>query len=346
MKAWMLGLALASCKPQPAQSEPTPWIFVFHEPHSAWFYSGLKATPVGNAIGDMPIATINDFRARSHPFCHLQQIQRSSFVGVDRATQLEIDADFNRITHDPFRQEFVAPDGRKLIARVGLGEECNTRALRSIVVVQDASGGWIEHFDVHLNSFQFLFPQKNGDSIATSTCLTCGDSDPDRRVYDAHLRKFSIKRPISQVDKPPPTELSVGQVIDHSSGDVIDGWSIWSVSNFPRRVESQYLVTETSECCTSLLYRGDSYLVVRTVPVSKVPADGAFGSKGRIVEKLKIDPLPDEELMECNLLWIEPAANLVNQKSNEVRSFVATPDGIKQINWTYEGDSCFFEDRD
>ena len=67
--------------------------------------------------------------------------------------------------------------------------------------------------------------------------------------------------------------------------------------------------------------------------------------RGRIVETLRIDPLPNEELMECSLLWIEPAASMVNQKTNEVRSFVATTDGIKKINWTYEGDSCS-EDRD
>ncbi len=87
-------------------------------------------------------------------------------------------------------------------------------------------------------------------------------------------------------------------------------------------------------------------MLVRTVPLSKLPTDGFFGRKGRIVETLRIDPLPNEELMECSLLWIEPAASMVNQKTNEVRSFVATPDGIKKIKWTYEGNSCFFEDRD
>jgi hypothetical protein len=109
-------------------------------------------------------------------------------------------------------------------------------------------------------------------------------------------------------------------------------------------MKANNFVTETRECCTSLFYREDSYLIVRTTPVSSNDK-GSFGLKGRIVETLKIDPLPDEELMECSLLWIEPAANLVNQKTNEVRSFVATPDGFRQIKWTYEGDACYFEDR-
>jgi hypothetical protein len=49
--------------------------------------------------------------------------------------------------------------------------------------------------------------------------------------------------------------------------------------------------------------------------------------------------------MECSLLWIQPAASLVNQKTNQVRSFVATPDGIRQIKWTNVGNACYVEDR-
>ena len=270
MKALALGLALASCQPQPVQSQPTqpelPWIFVFHEPHSAWFYSGFKATPFGNSLGEIPIAAINGFRAVANPLCHVQQVERSSFVGVDRAAQLEIEADFKRFPHDPFRQEFVAPDGRKLIARIGLAEECESKALRSVVLVQDSNSGWIEYVDIHLNFFLFLFPQKEGGSIAKSSCLTCDENYPGRSIYDADWREFTFPPLAERVDQPPPTRLAVGQVIDPYPNGAIDGWAIWSGFNMARRVESQYFFVETGECCTSLFFKGSSYLLVRTVP--------------------------------------------------------------------------------
>lgn len=146
---------------------------------------------------------------------------------------------------------------------------------------------------------------------------------------------------LSSGDQRAKGEISLGQII-HPMPDVVgDGWAIWSVADVTRRVRGNNVILETSECCTSLLFRGDSYAIARTVPVSS----NARGL-GRIVEIVKIDLLPEEELMECSILWIDPAASFVNQKTNEVRSFVATPNGIRQVNWVYEGSSCYFEDRD
>lgn len=147
---------------------------------------------------------------------------------------------------------------------------------------------------------------------------------------------------ISSAARQPRGEISLGQKIYPMPSVVGEGWAIWSVADVTRRIRADGVITETGECCTSLLFRGRDYLIARTSPVSSDEQ-----GLGRIVEIHKVGLLhADEELMECSLLWIEPAASFVNQKTNEVRSFVATSDGIRQIKWTYEGDACFFEDRD
>ncbi len=73
--------------------------------------------------------------------------------------------------------------------------------------------------------------------------------------------EFTFPRLAERVDANSSNpELAVGQVIDPYPNGAIDGWAIWSGFDMARRVESQYFVIETSECCTSLFFKGSSYL--------------------------------------------------------------------------------------
>ena len=142
-----------------------------------------------------------------------------------------------------------------------------------------------------------------------------------------------------------PGGMALGQVIDPAPGDVIDGWENWSGSDFARRARAKDVVTETRECCTSLFFRGSSYLIVRTVRLSNDDDDG-FGLRGRIVETLKIDTDSNDELVECDLLWIQPAANFRDKRTNLTRSYVVTDEGIQLVRWIDDHDRCYMEERD
>jgi hypothetical protein len=151
--------------------------------------------------------------------------------------------------------------------------------------------------------------------------------------------------PLSTAAENAPAEMAIGQVIDPAPGDVIDGWQNWSGSNFSRRARANDAIVETRECCTSIFFRGNSYLIVRTVRISKDDVGSAFGLKGRIVETLRVDTEPGDELMECNLLWIQPAANFWSKRTNLMRSYVVTDNGIQLIRWIDDHDWCYIEDR-
>jgi hypothetical protein len=137
-------------------------------------------------------------------------------------------------------------------------------------------------------------------------------------------------------------ELSVGQLIDIEPGDMIRGWTYTGGSDFAQRDWANYVTTETMECCTSVFDREDAILVARSVPVAKDYRGGILAK--RVVEILKVDKLPGEFLVGCNLFWIEPAANLLNEETKVVRSFVVTRGGIEQISWINEREWCSWGD--
>jgi hypothetical protein len=189
MKALALGLALASYQPEAHLS-----IFVPYEPGKAWWLAkGVKARPTGKELGSISISALNSFLRKrypaSQPFCHLDQVERSSFVGADGATRLEIENSFKQEPHDPFRLEFSTSDGRKFIARVGLAEYCKTGTVRSIVVIQDASNSRIESLEDSGGLFAFLWRPKDGVLINYSNCLECDFYDV--LFYDVKSRKFT-----------------------------------------------------------------------------------------------------------------------------------------------------------
>ena|SRR5690349_17221091 len=152
--------------------------------------------------------------------------------------------------------------------------------------------------------------------------------------------------PLGSAAKDAPSEMEIGQVIDPAPGDVIDGWENWSGSNFDRRARVGEAVVETRECCTSVFYRGNSYLIVRTERVPNEDWGGSFGLKGRIVETFQVDTEPGDELMECDILWIRPAASFRSKRTNMMRSYVATDKGFQEIRWFDDHRWCYIEDRD
>jgi hypothetical protein len=148
---------------------------------------------MGIWMGEISTATLNSYLKRNvpaaNPICYLQQVRWSSFVGVDRAAQSEIEKDRKSLTHYPFRQPFSTADGRKFVARIGLAEECYTGAAGAIVVIQDSSSGMIENVEMFFTPFMFLFPQEERGLITRAGCLECDNFDV--LVYDVKSRKFT-----------------------------------------------------------------------------------------------------------------------------------------------------------
>jgi hypothetical protein len=175
------------------QAVAAPSVFVGEDSNYAWYISKARARPMGKQIDAVSLSALNLYRQENfpafQPLCYVDALDRGSFVGTDRKTQLAIDATFRATLHDPFRQKFSTSDGRHFIAQVGLGEECDTGTLVSTIIVYEAQTRAIENvLEWSETPFRFLWPGEQQALIFHSSCFECGDSNA--LFYDAGRRKF------------------------------------------------------------------------------------------------------------------------------------------------------------
>lgn len=170
-----------------------PSVFVPEQSNLAWYITKAQARPMGKALNRVSLAALNKYREQNwpvfQPLCYVEPLTKSSFIGLRRNTQLDIEATFKSVKHDPFVQQFTTSDGRRFTALVGLGEECQTGTIVSTIVVQDAQSGAIENvLEWSETPFRFLWPGQSGALIYHSSCFECGDSNG--LYYDAGRRRF------------------------------------------------------------------------------------------------------------------------------------------------------------
>jgi hypothetical protein len=109
----------------------------------AWYARRMEARVLGKAAGPITTDRLNLFIQRSreyYPFkvCALEPVENDTYVGVDRATQTELDALQRQIT---WRVTGKTPDGRQLVARSVLFEACDDEELRgaALLVVDEVT---------------------------------------------------------------------------------------------------------------------------------------------------------------------------------------------------------------
>src|SRR5690606_14072214 len=116
-----IGLLIAS-----TVAEAAPSVFVRGERGTAWWDGAIEARILGSAAGPVTAKTLSDYLAEtmvyySYEVCALAPVEADTYVGLDRTTQIEIDAYRGKLRA---RVDGVTPDGRKLVAQAVVFEGC------------------------------------------------------------------------------------------------------------------------------------------------------------------------------------------------------------------------------
>lgn len=185
-----------------------PSVFVKSEPNSMWWDGAMTARILGQAAGPVTAEKLSAYLAEtmiyySYKVCSLEAVQSDTFVGIDRATQKEID---EYRPHASWRAETVAPGGRRILGQSVVFEGCGAEDPRgAALLVTDVATGEILRW-LPMGSYtdrngrqapiwvMFLDPRdENGEEVfSTSLCRDCGDRtfvyyDVTRRhVYVEH----------------------------------------------------------------------------------------------------------------------------------------------------------------
>ena len=149
-----------------ASADARPFIFISGDPtHSSWYLLRIDVYPEAQHIDGIPIDAINPFRAMrwraSAKLCHVEAVDRSSFVADREATRLDIALTFRTERYDPFRQEFATPDGRTYTARVGITSECGSGRKGGILLIYEtATKRIVDVTETHDRLLNFIAPQQ------------------------------------------------------------------------------------------------------------------------------------------------------------------------------------------
>lgn len=129
--------------------------------------------------------------------CSLEAVQPDTYVGIDRATQAEIDETQPQAA---WRATGVTPDGRRVVGQSVLFEGCDPEDPRgAALLVTDAATGEVLHWEplgerivrsVSVPSWVLFLHSKEGDHdlFSYSGCLECGDRT--HVYYDVTRRRI------------------------------------------------------------------------------------------------------------------------------------------------------------
>jgi hypothetical protein len=170
-----------------------PAVFVSPKQGHAWWTTQPIVRPMMKSIDGIPLAALNSFRKNvevmAQDLCYAEDVKRTTYVGLTRETQAEIDETLSSLKGDPFRQIVTTPDGRRYIARAAIGEECDTKTPVGMVIIYDAQTRVITDLQTYENDpFNFLWPADGPALLGLSGCFECGDSNS--LYYDVTRRKF------------------------------------------------------------------------------------------------------------------------------------------------------------
>ena len=132
---------------------------------------------------------------------------------------------------------------------------------------------------------------------------------------------------------------AAGDVVDTGTGQSVGGWRSLGGGLYPRRVDRNQVTTETLGCCFQVFQRGRTFLVARTVAVTRDAQGGVVSA--RIAAVTTLTAGPDEEHTSCSLLWITPELSLRDRRTGMVRSVVIQDGRFVTLAWRDPGSFCY-----
>lgn len=183
-----------------------PSVFVRAESGAAWWYGGIEARILGRAAGPATAERLSVYLEETmiyspYRVCALEAVQADTYVGIDRATQAEIDATRPLVAS---RVSGVTPDGRRVIGQSVVFEGCDAEEPRgaALLVTDEATGEilrWEPLGDRILEGGRtapawvlFLYPKEGDELFSYSGCTECGNRTnvyydvTRRRIYTEH----------------------------------------------------------------------------------------------------------------------------------------------------------------
>jgi hypothetical protein len=167
----------------------TPSVFVRVEPGGTWWNGEMNARILGRAAGPVTAERLSEYLEREliygpYRVCSLEAIQTDTFVGIDRATQTEINA---TLPHVAWRATGVTPDGRRVLGQSVVFEGCDDGDPRgAALLVTDAGSGEILRWEpfgertvgsASVPTWVMFISPKEGDHdlFSFSGCTECGE---------------------------------------------------------------------------------------------------------------------------------------------------------------------------
>jgi len=189
------------------EAAAAPSVFVKTEAGGMWWDGEMTARILGKSAGPVTTDKLSAYLADtmiyySYKVCSLEAVGPDTFVGIDRATQVQIEEYRQQMS---WRAEGVAPGGRRIIGQSVVFEGCDSDDPRgAALLVTDAATGEILRW-VPMGSYtdrlgrsvpiwvMFLDPRsEGGDEIfSTSLCRDCGDRT--NAYYDVTRRHVYIE---------------------------------------------------------------------------------------------------------------------------------------------------------
>lgn len=184
----------------------TPSVFVQSEPGGVWWNGQMNARILGQAAGPVTVERLSAYLEREliygpYRVCSLEAVQADTYVGIDRATQAEINA---TLPHVAWRASGVTPDDRRVLGQSVVFEGCDAEDPRgAALLVTDAASGEILRWEPlgertlggrSIPTWVMFVSPKEGDHdlFSYSYCTECGDRTyvyydvTRRRIYTEH----------------------------------------------------------------------------------------------------------------------------------------------------------------
>ena len=136
--------------------------------------------------------------------------------------------------------------------------------------------------------------------------------------------------------------LKVGQVIGNELGQTVNGWNQVGGTHYQQREVQNYVTTERDECCITAFRKGNTYMLALTLPIARNAAGGVEAE--RIVKLHAVKGTPNENTVECSLLWIMPAITLGTTPDKPVRSIIYDGTDFVEVRWQDSGTYCDWGD--
>jgi hypothetical protein len=191
------GIALLLC----SAAEARPSAFIRGNPSLAWYIAPMDVRLLGKNAGSTTAEQLSKYIKEtreyySYDVCSLEAVHPDTYVGIDKAAQLEIDSSQK---HAVWRINSATPDGRRISAQSILFEGCETDDPRgAALLVNDSVTGEILAFqplgsygegDTSYPAWVLFLWSKEGDEIFSySGCMECGSRT--RVYYDVTRKKI------------------------------------------------------------------------------------------------------------------------------------------------------------